>query len=138
MTVYISGLVALAVMPLPWVVVDGLGVPEVGLGTGWIGLVFMAVLFARGKVLTEKDHLERMAILTTAHEAAIAAKDREIDRIDHDRQEWRTESRIKDAQHAELSSQLAEKDKQLSAVGEIARTVDSVLTAIRPLPGGTS
>jgi hypothetical protein len=122
-----------------WAVVDGVGLPAIGWSTGWAAFIFVGILFARGKILTEKDHLERMAILTTAHEAAIGAKDREIDRNDHDRQEWRTESRIKDAQMAEKDAQLAEQAKQLAAVAEIGRTLDSVLTAIRPeSTGGAS
>lgn len=119
-----------------WAVVDDVGLPTVGWSTGWALFFFIAVQFLRGKLLTEKDHLERMAVLAEAHATVLAAKDREIDRINHDRQEWRTESRLKDAQIAEQHSQAAEKDKQLSAVGEIGRTLDSVLTAIRPDLGG--
>jgi hypothetical protein len=42
----------------------------------------------------------------------------------HDRDEWRTESRIKDAQ-------LAEKDTQLEHLGEVGRTVAAIMTAVQ-------
>lgn len=138
MTGALGAWVAVAVSPYPWVAVDGVGLPEVGWSTGWIGLIFLAVLFSRGKLLTEKDHLERVQIMQTLHEAAITAKNAEIDRINHDRMEWRTESRIKDAQFAEKDAQLAEQAKQLAAVSTLGRTVEAILTAIRPLPGGQS
>ena len=42
----------------------------------------------------------------------------------HDRDEWRAESRIKDAQ-------IGEKDKQLEHMGEIGHTVESFLGAFQ-------
>ncbi len=42
----------------------------------------------------------------------------------HDATEWRTESRIKDAQ-------LAEKDRQLTHMTEVGRTVDSIMRSIQ-------
>lgn len=46
----------------------------------------------------------------------------------HDRDEWRAESRIKDAQ-------VAEKDKQLGHLAEVGETQKSVLTALARLAG---
>lgn len=43
----------------------------------------------------------------------------------HDRNEWRTESRIKDAQ-------VAEKDEQLRHLAEVGRTVDAIMRAMKP------
>lgn len=120
-----------------YAIVDGTYLPAVGWSTGWIGLIFLALLFVRGRVLTEKDHLERMAILQTAHDAAMVSKDAEIDRIEHDRQEWRTESRLQAAVISELNTQAEERNRQLAQVGgEVARTLDAVFNAIHPLPGG--
>lgn len=42
----------------------------------------------------------------------------------HDRDEWRAESRIKD-------TQIAEKDKQLSHMGEVGKTVESTMRALQ-------
>ena len=52
---------------------------------------------------------------------------REVERVEHDRDEWRTESRIKDAQ-------IAEKDAQLLHMGEVGRQMRRVLTAVQQLP----
>ena len=49
---------------------------------------------------------------------------RELDNIAHDRDEWRTESRIKD-------QQIQVKDEQLSHLAEVGRTVDSIVRAIK-------
>lgn len=117
-------------------VIDGVSLPRVGWTTGWALLLFFLIQYSRGKLMNESAHLEQMEALRLAHAAALAAKDSEIDRIEHDRQEWRAESRIKDAQNVEKDEQIREKDVQLRHMAELGRTLDSVLTAIRPLQGG--
>lgn len=42
----------------------------------------------------------------------------------HDRDEWRSESRLKD-------SQIAEKDRQLAALAEVGRTIEHVMGALQ-------
>lgn len=116
--------------------VDGIGLPEIGWTTGWVLTFFVGIQFLRGKILTASAHEEQVSILQASHAQAMAAKDAEIDRVEHDRQEWRSESRIKDAQLAEKDTQLNEQAKQISAMDALGRTLDSVLTAIRPGPGG--
>lgn len=61
---------------------------------------------------------------------------RELDKAEHDRDEWRTESRIKD-------QQIQEKDEQIRTLAEVGRTVEAVLRALKsgpptPPPPGTS
>lgn len=51
---------------------------------------------------------------------------REVERVEHDRDEWRAESRIKD-------SQVAEKDEQLRHVVEVGLTMKAVLEALQRL-----
>ncbi|WP_243061125.1 hypothetical protein [Nocardioides sp. SR21] len=87
-------------------VIDGIGLPQVGLGSGWAVMVLMMVFIMRGTLVPRR----------TLEDAL------------HDRDEWRAESRIKDAQ-------LAEKDEQLRHMGEVGRTVDQIM---RALPGTAS
>ena len=82
---------------IPPGLLDGLGVVGVVLLTGW--LVWSGRLVPR----------------------------REVERVEHDRDEWRAESRIKD-------SQIAEKDAQLKHMGEVGRQMRRVLTAVQQLP----
>lgn len=49
------------------------------------------------------------------------------DDIRHDRDEWRTESRIRD-------QELAEKNRQLDHLAEVGRTVDAIMRALRSGP----
>lgn len=121
-----------------WAIIDGVGLPEVGLSTGWVLMFFAAIQFVRGKILTIGTHEEAVKAMRAAFDASLAAKDREMERVDHDRQEWRTESRIKDAQLAEKDAQLAEQAKQISAMAELGRTLEATLAAIRPQPGGST
>lgn len=51
---------------------------------------------------------------------------REVERIEHDRDEWRAESRIRDAE-------IAEKNKQLEHVAEVGTTMKAVLGALQKL-----
>lgn len=52
---------------------------------------------------------------------------RELDHVEHDRNEWRTESRIKD-------QQIREKDDQITALAEVGKTVEAVLRALKSGP----
>lgn len=80
------------------------GVPPelLGIGAGWL-LVCLTVLAIMRGLLVPRSTLN--------------------DAI-HDRDEWRAESRLKDAQ-------IAEKDKQLEHMGEVGRTVNAVLAAMQ-------
>lgn len=49
---------------------------------------------------------------------------RQYDEIAHDRDEWRSESRIKDAQ-------IAEKDTQLAHLKEVGRTVEQLVRGLQ-------
>lgn len=50
-----------------------------------------------------------------------------VDDVRHDRDEWRTEARIKD-------QEIAEKNRQLDHLAEVGRTVDAVLRALKSGP----
>lgn len=50
-----------------------------------------------------------------------------VDDARHDRDEWRTEARIKD-------QEIAEKNRQLAHLAEVGRTVDAVLRALKSGP----
>lgn len=71
-----------------------------------LGAVALVVLFGiaigRGWIVTAREHAN----------------------VIHDRNEWRTESRLKDAQ-------LAEKDRQLAALSEVGRTIEQVMGALQ-------
>jgi hypothetical protein len=56
---------------------------------------------------------------------------RQYDEAIHDRDEWRTESRLKDAQ-------IAEKDDQLRHLGEVGRNVLAIMQALRATHTGGS
>lgn len=49
---------------------------------------------------------------------------REAEQTAHDRDEWRAESRLKDAQ-------IAEKDKQLEHMGEVGRLVKDIMQSLQ-------
>ena len=81
--------------------IEGIGVVDPS-SVGVVGLCVLFVLaLGRGWIVTR----------------------REANDIRHDRDEWRAESRLKDAQ-------LAEKDKQLGHMGEVGRTVDHVMRSL--------
>lgn len=82
-------------------IADGIGLPQVGLGSGWAVLVVMVIFIMRGSLVPRRS----------------------LEDVIHDRDEWRTESRIKDAQ-------LAEKDEQLRHMGEVGRTVDQIMRSL--------
>ena len=52
---------------------------------------------------------------------------RELDKAEHDRDEWRTESRIKD-------QQMQVKDEQLAHLAEVGKTVDAIMRALKSGP----
>lgn len=54
-----------------------------------------------------------------------------LDDVIHDRNEWRSESRIKDSQIAGKDAQLAEKDRQLEYMAEVGETMKAVLTSVQ-------
>lgn len=85
--------------------IDGIGLPQVGLGSGWAAFLLVCLMFPLGRAYSRKQ----------------------VDDIIHDRDEWRAESRIKDAQ-------IHEKDEQLRHLGEVGRTVDHIMRSLpRPV-----
>lgn len=77
-------------------------------GVGTVGLIVLfAIALARGWVVTSREH----------------------DNLLKDRDEWRSESKLKDAQ-------LDEKDTQLRHLAEVGHTVDSIMSALRNGPRG--
>jgi flagellar biosynthesis/type III secretory pathway M-ring protein FliF/YscJ len=92
-------------------VIDGIGLPQVGLGSGWALVAIFVVLIYRGALVPRRTY----------------------DDVAHDRDEWRAESRIKDAQNAEKDSQLAEKDKQLGHLAEVGRNTLAIMQSIKSL-----
>lgn len=56
---------------------------------------------------------------------------READGIIHDRDEWRAEARLRDAELVVKNEQIAEKDRQLAHLSEVGHAVESVMTAIQ-------
>jgi hypothetical protein len=119
-------------------VVDGVTInaPTVGLSLGWVVALWYVTFHLRGKLHSdaawqarEMDHVREME----RREVAYA---RELDRVEHDRTEWRAESRIKDAQMAEKDTQAAERDKQLAAMSSVATTVEAAMNAIHGMAGG--
>lgn len=86
---------------IPW--------PQVGVGSGWL---FVGI----GVWLIFKGHL----VPRSTYDDAL-----------HDRNEWRSESRLKDAQ-------ISEKDTQLRHMAEVGKLTESILTAVRNAQGGSS
>lgn len=85
---------------------DGLPWQYIGPSTGWIIVIGLIVAFFRGKVWTDAAYQEKV----------------------HEANEWRTESRIKDAQ-------LAEKDRQLRHMREVGRLVGTLAVALQQSAG---
>lgn len=85
--------------------IDGVGLPQVGLGSGWALVAVFVILVFRGSLVPRRTY----------------------DDMVHDRDEWRTESRVKD-------QQIQVKDEQLGHLGEVGRTVDHIM---RALPHGS-
>lgn len=102
---------------------DGLPVNQLlGFSSGWLIVALGALAIMRGGLIPK-----------SSHDREIAAKDAEIDRRDHEAQEWRTEGRIKDQQLQVKDEQLAEKDVQLRHMSEVGRTVETVMGAVQSL-----
>ena len=78
---------------IPW--------PQVGIGSGWALVVFVLVLFFRGKIWTDAAYQQKV----------------------HEANEWRTESRIKD-------QQIREQEIQLGHLSEVGKTVDAIMRSI--------
>lgn len=109
-------------MPYPAVAAVGgelAGIPldVLGIGSGWLLLCLFLIGFyramANGRLVTrrEADGIEEAAA-------------RAVERAEHDRDEWRAEGRIKDAQ-------LAEKDQQLAHMAEVGQLVRDIMRALQ-------
>lgn len=93
----------------------GLTPPVIGAGTGWLLLVIGLVT---GRLIPKWAHDERLNAIREVYQ-------RQVDEIAHDRQEWRAESRIKDA----VVSELQDSNRQL--VNEVGGTVVEILNAVK-------
>lgn len=81
--------------------IDGVGLPAVGLGSGWALVAIFVILIYRGGLVPRRTY----------------------DDVVHDRDEWRAESRIKD-------TQIDEKDTQLSHMAEVGKTIDLIMRSL--------
>lgn len=86
---------------------EGIGLPQVGLGLGWLVSFVYTIALIRGQLLPRRT----------------------LDDQIHDTNEWRAESRIKD-------QQIAEKDEQLRELKKVGETVNAVMRAIQRGPKG--
>lgn len=111
----------------PLEIVDGIGLPQVGLGLGWAVAFLFTVAVLRGGLIPRQTHLD-----------AVRAHEKALEDMAHDRDEWRAESRIKDAQLVEKDDQIGEKDKQLGHLAEVGRNVLAILGALRTNAEGAS
>ena len=109
--------------------IGGLGWPTVGAGTGWViavlGVIWIFRGFMRGDLVSRRQH-----------ERELTSKDEEIERLVHEKNEWRAEGRIKDQQLQVQGEEIAEKNRQLSHLGEVGRTTIATLDAVRALALG--
>lgn len=100
--------------------------PTVGAGTGWLvavlGTIWIFRAFLRGDIVSRRQH-----------EREIRQKDEEIERQVHEKNEWRTEGRIKDQQIHVKDEQLKERDRQIQAVSSVGRSVEAVMSAVQQL-----
>lgn len=79
-------------------------------GISIVGLVvLLGVALARGWIVTAREHAT----------------------VIHDRDEWRTESRIKDQQLHVRDEEISEKNEQLRHLGEVGRTVHAIMQALQ-------
>lgn len=94
-------------------IVEGVPPSMLGIGAGWllVGIFVLAIL--RGK-LVPKATVDR---IETQHQ-------QQLERVEHDRDEWRTEGRLKDAQ-------IAEQNKQLGMLAEVGETVKQLAQGIQ-------
>lgn len=107
------------------------GLPTVGMSLGWILFVWLFMSLLAGKLHTDKAWLAR----ERDHEREVlrmeAEHARELERVEHDRGEWRSESRIKDAQMAELNEQAAERNRQIRSLEPLGSTLEQVMQGLR-------
>lgn len=85
--------------------IDGIALPQIGLGLGWAVAFVFTIAVLRGLLVPRRT----------------------LDDQIHETNEWRTESRIKD-------QQIAEKDEQLRELSEVAALVNAVMRAIQRGP----
>jgi uncharacterized protein HemX len=84
-------------------VIEGLPIEALGNGIGAIGLVVLfALALGTGRLFIKRQYDEAI----------------------HDRDEWRAESRVKDAQ-------IAEKDTQLRHMAEVGKNFDAIMRALQ-------
>lgn len=81
---------------------DQIPFETLGIGSGWFLVGVFVLLIYRGNLVPRSTHEDAL----------------------HDRDEWRAESRIKDAQ-------IAEQNKQLGHMAEVGQTVEAVMRAIQ-------
>ena len=105
------------------------GVPVEALnGAGVVGIALLvAIAIARGWLVTARE-VER--IETSAREA--------LEKAEHDRDEWRAESRIKDAQIGVKDEQIRERDRQISALSEVGDLLTDLFRTMKRLAAGRS
>jgi hypothetical protein len=100
--------------------------PTVGVGTGWVlavlGTIWLFRAFLRGDLVSRRQH-----------DRELSQKDEEIERQVHEKNEWRTESRIKDQQIHVKDEQLRERDKQIQVLASVGRSVEAVMSAVQQL-----
>lgn len=79
---------------IPW--------PQIGVGSGWALVVVAVLMVLTGRLVPKPS----------------------VDRVQHDANEWRTESRLKD-------QQLLEKDIQLRHLEELGRNFDQLMRTLQ-------
>ena len=94
---------------------DGLPVDQFGIGSGWAIVCVFVLLIALGRLVPKNTHDRELKLANEATE-----------RAQHEANEWRTESRIKD-------QQLLEKDIQLKHMAEVGKTVETVMGSLQSL-----
>ena len=82
--------------------IEGIGLPQVGLGLGWLVAVAFTFALLRGQLVPRRT----------------------LDDQIHETNEWRAESRIKDAQ-------IAEKDRQLRTIDKLSELVSATMRSIQ-------
>ena len=105
------------------------GVPVEALnGAGVVGVVLLVgIAIARGWLVTARE-VER--IETAAREA--------LEKAEHDRDEWRAESRIQATQLAVKDEQINVKDQQISSLSEVGELLTDLLRTMKRLAAGRS
>jgi hypothetical protein len=78
---------------------------HIGIGSGWAFVGLFVWLALTGRLVPKTEH------------------DRSLEHAEHEAQEWRTESRIKD-------QQIREQEIQLGHLAEVGKTVDAIMRSI--------